>query len=71
MSSSSPDLSAKFDQHVAHEFVDMDVAATMATMTAGRQHLRQVFRRALARRHRDHSRLSYGRDRSTNTLLGS
>jgi carboxymethylenebutenolidase len=34
MSSSTHDLSAIFDEHVAHEFVAKDVAATMATMTA-------------------------------------
>jgi carboxymethylenebutenolidase len=33
MSSSIHDLSAIFDEHVAHEFVAKDVAATMATMT--------------------------------------
>ncbi len=32
--SSSPDLSAIFDEHVAHEFVAQDVTATMRTMTA-------------------------------------
>ncbi len=32
--SSRPDLSAIFDEHVAHEFVAKDVAATMATMSA-------------------------------------
>jgi carboxymethylenebutenolidase len=32
--SSPHDLSAIFDQHVAHEFVAKDVAATMATMSA-------------------------------------
>jgi carboxymethylenebutenolidase len=34
MTSSAHDLSAIFDEHVAHEFVAKDVAATMATMTA-------------------------------------
>lgn len=34
MSNSTPDLSAIFDEHVAHEFVGKDVAATMATMSA-------------------------------------
>jgi carboxymethylenebutenolidase len=34
MSSSAHDLSAIFDEHVAAEFVDRDVAAAMATMTA-------------------------------------
>jgi carboxymethylenebutenolidase len=34
MTGSAPDLSAIFDEHVAHEFVAQDVAATMATMTA-------------------------------------
>lgn len=34
MSSRRPDLSAIFDEHVAHEFVGKDVAATMTTMTA-------------------------------------
>jgi carboxymethylenebutenolidase len=32
--SSTHDLSSIFDEHVAHEFVAKDVAATMATMTA-------------------------------------
>lgn len=32
--SSPRDLGAIFDRHVAHEFVDQDVAATMATMSA-------------------------------------
>ena len=32
--SSRPDLSAIFDEHVAHEFVAKDVAATVATMSA-------------------------------------
>ncbi len=34
MSSSAHDLGAIFDEHVAHEFVAKDLAATMATMTA-------------------------------------
>jgi len=34
MSDSTYDLSAIFDEHVAHEFVVKDVAATMATMAA-------------------------------------
>jgi carboxymethylenebutenolidase len=34
MSSSAHDLSAIFDEHVAHEFVAKDLAATMGTMTA-------------------------------------
>jgi carboxymethylenebutenolidase len=33
MSSSTYDLGAVFDEHVVHEFVAKDVAATMATMT--------------------------------------
>jgi carboxymethylenebutenolidase len=32
--SQSPDIAAVFDDHVAAEFVDMDLDATMATMTA-------------------------------------
>lgn len=32
--SPSPDLGAIFDEHVAHEFIDHDVEATMKTMTA-------------------------------------
>jgi carboxymethylenebutenolidase len=32
--SSSHDLSAIFDEHVAHEFVAQDIAATMRTMAA-------------------------------------
>ena len=34
MSEKPPDLGAIFDEHVADEFVTMDVAATMATMTS-------------------------------------
>ncbi|GFG75378.1 nuclear transport factor 2 family protein [Mycobacterium botniense] len=34
MSETGYDLSALFDEHVAHEFVAQDVAATIATMTA-------------------------------------
>lgn len=34
MSNTTHDLSAIFDEHVAHEFVAKDVAATIATMTA-------------------------------------
>jgi carboxymethylenebutenolidase len=34
MAETAHDLSAMFDEHVAHEFVTKDVAATMATMTA-------------------------------------
>jgi carboxymethylenebutenolidase len=34
MTESAHDLSAIFDEHVAHEFVAKDVAATMATMAA-------------------------------------
>jgi carboxymethylenebutenolidase len=34
MSNSAYDLSAIFDEHVAHEFVGKDVAATIATMAA-------------------------------------
>jgi carboxymethylenebutenolidase len=34
MTQASPDLGAVFDQHVAYEFVDKDVEATMSTMVA-------------------------------------
>jgi carboxymethylenebutenolidase len=34
MASDVPDIGAVFDEHVAAEFVDMDLDATMATMTA-------------------------------------
>lgn len=34
MASGAPDIGAVFDEHVAAEFVDMDLEATMATMSA-------------------------------------
>ncbi len=47
------DLGAVFDAHVRAEFVDMDVAATMATMTA-----EAPFDRSLADKARSHAELT-------------